>query len=173
MSSYLMKLLMQILNHYQIQQKIIRLSYEILENNLDEEVIILAGINNNGYKFAEFLAKSLEGISQKKFVLTHIRLNPAHPLGSPITTDISNDDIQGKSIIIVDDVANTGRTIFYAFKVFMDVLPKKIEIAVLVDRKHKRFPTKVDYVGLSLATTVQEHIKADLSQFDNLTVNLN
>ncbi|MFZ1579958.1 MAG: phosphoribosyltransferase family protein, partial [Saprospiraceae bacterium] len=74
---------------------------------------------------------------------------------------------------IVDDVANTGRTIFYAFKVFMDVLPKKIEIAVLVDRKHKRFPTKVDYVGLSLATTVQEHIKADLSQFDNLTVNLN
>jgi pyrimidine operon attenuation protein/uracil phosphoribosyltransferase len=55
----------------------------------------------------------------------------------------------------------------------MDVLPKKIEIAVLVDRKHKRFPTKVDYVGLSLATTVQEHIKADLSQFDNLTVNLN
>ncbi len=164
---------MQILNHYQIQQKIIRLSYEILENNLDEEVIVLAGINNNGYKFAEFLTKSLQSISQKQFILKHIRLNPAQPIGSPITTDISNDDIQGKSIIIVDDVANTGRTIFYAFKVFMDVLPKKIEVAVLVDRKHKIFPTKVDYVGLSLATTVQEHIKADLSQIDNLTVNLN
>ena len=81
--------------------------------------------------------------------------------------------INNKSIIVVDDVANTGRTIFYAFRVYMNALPKKIEVAVLVDRKHKMFPVKVDYVGLSLATTIQENIIASLQQSDALAVTLN
>jgi pyrimidine operon attenuation protein/uracil phosphoribosyltransferase len=85
---------------------------------------------------------------------------------------LSQTDIEDKAIIVVDDVANTGRTIFYAFKVYMDVIPKKLEVAVLVDRKHKLFPIKVDYVGLSLATTVQEHIKADLQNAGNMTVSM-
>jgi pyrimidine operon attenuation protein/uracil phosphoribosyltransferase len=70
-------------------------------------------------------------------------------------------------------VANTGRTLFYAFKVFMDILIKKVEVAVLVDRKHKLFPIKVDYVGLSLATTMQENIKAHLKDPDSMLVTLN
>jgi pyrimidine operon attenuation protein / uracil phosphoribosyltransferase len=163
---------MQVLNQYQIHEKIIRLSYEILENNLDEDTIILAGINNNGYRFAELLSNSLKSITNKKIVLSRIRLNPAKPLDTPVETDLSQTDIEDKAIIVVDDVANTGRTIFYAFKVYMDVIPKKLEVAVLVDRKHKMFPIKVDYVGLSLATTVQEHIKADLQNAGNMTVSM-
>lgn len=163
---------MQVLNQYQIHEKIIRLSYEILENNLDEDTIILAGINNNGYRFAELLSNSLKSITNKKIVLSRIRLNPAKPLDTPVETDLSQTDIEDKAIIVVDDVANTGRTIFYAFKVYMDVIPKKLEVAVLVDRKHKMFPIKVDYVGLSLATTVQEHIKADLQNTGNMTVSM-
>ena len=163
---------MQVLNQYQIHEKIIRLSYEILENNLDEDTIILAGINNNGFRFAELLGNSLKSITNKKIVLSRIRLNPAKPLDTQVETDLSQTDIEDKAIIVVDDVANTGRTIFYAFKVYMDVIPKKLEVAVLVDRKHKLFPIKVDYVGLSLATTVQEHIKADLQNAGNMTVSM-
>ncbi|MBK8348406.1 MAG: phosphoribosyltransferase [Saprospiraceae bacterium] len=164
---------MEVLNHQQINHKIIRLSYEILENNLDQNQIILAGINNNGYKFAQLLFDSLSNISDKKVILSRIQLNPAYPTDHPITTDMSSQQLQNKTIIIVDDVANTGRTVFYACKVYMEVLPYKIEVAVLVDRKHKLFPIKVDYVGLSLATTLQESIKADLSHPDALAVTLN
>ncbi|MFZ1749927.1 MAG: phosphoribosyltransferase family protein [Saprospiraceae bacterium] len=166
--------LMQVLDNYQIKQKIVRLSYEILENNLDESAIILAGINNNGLRFAQLLFDTLSEIApDKKIIISQIKLNPAHPLDFPITTDIDFSSIAESSVIVIDDVANTGRTIFYAFKVFMDVIPKKIEVAVLVDRKHKLFPIKVDYMGLSLATTVQENIKADLLQLNSLSVHLN
>jgi pyrimidine operon attenuation protein/uracil phosphoribosyltransferase len=164
---------MQVLNDYQIKQKIQRLSYEILENNLDEDEIILVGINNNGYGFAKLLFESLTAISDKKVVLSKIKLNPAQPLDFPIESDLNESELVNKSIIVIDDVANTGRTIFYAFKVFMNILVKKIEVAVLVDRKHKMFPIKVDYVGLSLATTVQENIKADLIKPTALSVTLN
>lgn len=164
---------MQVLNDYQIKQKIQRLSYEILENNLDEDEIILVGINNNGYGFAKLLFESLIAISDKKVVLSKIKLNPAQPLDFPIESDLNETELVNKSIIVIDDVANTGRTIFYAFKVFMNILVKKIEVAVLVDRKHKMFPIKVDYVGLSLATTVQENIKADLIKPTALSVTLN
>jgi pyrimidine operon attenuation protein/uracil phosphoribosyltransferase len=164
---------MQVLNDYQIKQKIQRLSYEILENNLDEDEIILVGINNNGYGFAKLLFESLTSISDKKVVLSKIKLNPAQPLDFPIESDLNETELVNKSIIVIDDVANTGRTIFYAFKVFMNILVKKIEVAVLVDRKHKMFPIKVDYVGLSLATTVQENIKADLIKPTALSVTLN
>ncbi len=163
---------MQVLDHYQIHHKIIRLSYEILENNLDEEVLVLAGINNNGYRFAELLGESLKKITNKRVILSRIRINPAQPLETAVKTDLSQDEIKNKAIIVVDDVANTGRTIFYAFKVYMDVMPKKVEVAVLVDRKHKLFPIKVDYVGLSLATTVQEHIKADLKVVESMAVSM-
>ncbi len=164
---------MQVLNDYQIKQKIQRLSYEILENNLDEDEIILVGINNNGYGFAKLLFESLTSISDKKVVLSKIKLNPAQPLDFPIESDLNETELVNKSIIVIDDVANTGRTIFYAFRVFMNILVKKIEVAVLVDRKHKMFPIKVDYVGLSLATTVQENIKADLIKPTALSVTLN
>ena len=76
--------------------------------------------------------------------------------------DIDESLFKNKVVIIVDDVANTGRTIFFAFKPFLDILTKKVEVAVLVDRKHKSFPIKVDYVGLSLATTLKENIKVQL-----------
>lgn len=170
---YLNQFRMQVLNHYQISQKITRLSYEILENNLDENEIILAGINNNGFRFAQLLLESLRKISNKTFVLSRIKLNPAKPLDFPIETDLTPEQMKDKCIIVVDDVANTGRTIFYAFRVYMHSLPKKIELAVLVDRKHKMFPVKVDYVGLSLATTIQENITAELQPNHALAVTLN
>ena len=163
---------MQVLSDQLIKQKIKRLSYEILENNIAEKQIILAGINNNGFRFATLIFEFLRTITEKDIILANIKLNPAKPTESPITIDVSPASIKNKTIIIIDDVANTGRTFFYAFKVLMDLVPKKVEVAALVDRKHKLFPIKIDYVGLSLATTIKEHIQADLVHADNLSVSL-
>jgi pyrimidine operon attenuation protein/uracil phosphoribosyltransferase len=79
-------------------------------------------------------------------------------------------DLHGKIIIIVDDVANTGRTIFYACKPLMETLPKRVEAVVLVDRTHKSFPIKVDYVGLSLATTLLDDINVKIGEDEEYSV---
>lgn len=163
---------MKILNQNQIKQKIRRLSFEILENNYNEKQIILAGINNNGMNFARLLLKELQKISEINFILSHITLDPAEPLSVPIKIDLPNKELRNKAIIIIDDVANTGRTIYFALKPLMDIVPKKIEAAVLVDRTHKSFPIKVDYVGLSLATTLKENIDVQLKGVDEMAVYL-
>ena len=153
---------MKLLDEQQIQKKIERLAIQILENNFGEKQIILAGINNNGTRFAELLLENLNDRTKTKFELTQIRLNPADPVDNEVTIDYPLKKLKNKVIIIVDDVANTGRTLFYAFKPLMAILPKKVEVAVLVNREHKSFPIKVDYVGMSLATTMKEHIEVKI-----------
>ncbi|MCB0639913.1 MAG: phosphoribosyltransferase [Lewinella sp.] len=153
---------MQLLDHHQIQQKVNRLAIEILEHNTEEDELILAGINNRGWKFAEVLADQLAKLSDKPVQLTHLTLSPANPLEKPVVLDMPVAEISGKALIIVDDVANTGRTLFYACQPIMSILPKKVEIAVLVDRTHKSFPVRADYVGLSLATTLMEDIDVQI-----------
>ena len=164
---------MQILTKTQIQQKIERLAFEILENNYGEKALILAGINHNGMTFARLLRSALQKITDIPVELTQIRLNPAKPLQDEISIGIPEDDLKGKVIIVTDDVANTGRTIFYAVKPILESLPRKVEVAVLVDRKHKSFPIAVDYVGLSLATTIQEDIDVHIRDTKDWAVFLN
>ncbi len=164
---------MKILDKPQILQKIIRLAYEILENNFEEKTIVLAGINNNGIGFAKLLQSELKRISEIKIQLVQIRLNPASPLSTPVEMDTPAESLKGKTIIVIDDVANTGRTIFYACKVFLDILPKKVEVAVLVDRKHKTFPIYPRYVGVSLATTLKEDIDLQILNTEEWGVFLN
>lgn len=164
----------KILNERQIIQKIQRLAIEIVEHNFDEPEIILAGINNNGMTFARLLLDELVKIRHEiQFTLTRIALNPANPLAEDIHFEMPLEAVEGKAIIIVDDVANTGRTIFFAIKPLLQTLPRKIEIAVLVDRTHKAFPVKVDYVGLSLATTLKEHIDVEIQDVHEMAVYLN
>ncbi len=164
---------MKILDHVQIRQKIKRLAYEILESNYDQEEIVLAGINNNGLGFAKMLKKELEKISETRILLKNLRLNPAAPVDHPVSINTETSELKDKVVIVVDDVANTGRTMFYAMKVFMTVIPKKIETAVLIDRKHKAFPVEIYHFGLSLATTVQDNIEVDLSNPKDMFVYIN
>ena len=161
---------MKILDDKQIRQKIRRLTVEILERNLNEPEIILAGINNNGLEMANLLMQELVGRTEANITLTRLFLNPASPANHPIVLEMPIEEVQGKAVIVVDDVANTGRTIFYAIKPLLAVLPKKVEVAVLVDRKHKSFPIHSDYVGLSLATTLQENIEVRIRDVDELAV---
>jgi pyrimidine operon attenuation protein / uracil phosphoribosyltransferase len=164
---------MKILTEKQIRQKIKRLTIEILEHNFDADEIILAGINNNGLEFAQLLMNELLALQTTiSITLTRIRLSPAAPLDNPIFIEMPLQQLENKTVIIVDDVANTGRTVFYALKPLMEVLPKKVEVAVLVDRKHKMFPITPDYVGLSLATTLKEHIEVQLINVEEQAVYL-
>jgi len=154
----------KILDDRQIRQKIKRLAIEIMERHFGEPEIILAGLNNNGVEFAQLLLAELQPIAPPGMVLTptRIRLNPANPLEYPPSIDLPTDSLRGKPIIIVDDVANTGRTIFYAVQPLLAAIPKQVEVAVLVDRKHKSFPIKADYVGMSLYTTMRDDIDVQI-----------
>jgi len=154
---------MKILNNDQIDQKITRLAFEIYEENFLVKELYFLGINNNGYTFAEILQKKYDEVSNKTSKLGRLSLNPAQPLESEVNLDLSQS-LSRKNLVVVDDVANTGRTLFYAMKPLLNFVPKKIETVVLVDRKHKTFPVKSDYVGLSLATTLKENIRVDISK---------
>ena len=155
---------MKVLSNKQIEQKIDRLAYEILEDNYNESTVVFLGINRNGLRFAKYLQETYDSISDGKSILGGVTLNAAKPLEDDIVINLEMKSLNNKSIIIVDDVANTGRTIFYSAKPLMQYLPKKVQVAVLVDRKHKLFPIEVDYVGLSLATTLKENIRVELSR---------
>lgn len=161
---------MQILNHRQIEQKIKRLAIEIMEHNTEERELIVAGINNNGMRFAQLIVDELRQLATSPIHLTRIRLNPADPLAQPIEVEMPVAEMAHRPILVVDDVANTGRTIFYACRPLLDILPKKIEVAVLVDRTHKSFPIHVDYVGLSLATTLKDNIDVDIERENEYAV---
>ena len=163
---------MIILDSKQINQKLKRMAIEIIENNFDEEEIYLLGINNNGLKFAKILASYLRNITEQKINISNLRLNPAEPVKGDISITMDVNSLENKVLILVDDVANTGRTMFYAFKPLLNILAKKIELAVLVNRKHKSFPAIPNYIGLSLATTVQENIKVNLSSAKEREVSL-
>ncbi|MFN4257219.1 MAG: phosphoribosyltransferase family protein [Saprospiraceae bacterium] len=166
---------MKILDDRQIRQKIRRLAIEILERNFGETSLILAGLNNNGSCFAQLLLAELMPIAppDMELTLTRIRLNPANPLEYEAMLEMPIEELRGKNIIIADDVANTGRTIFYAIQPLLQTVPRKVEVAVLVDRKHKSFPIHSDYVGLSLATTLQEDIDCQIREVDEMAVFLN
>ncbi len=166
---------MKILDERQIRQKTKRLAIEILERNFGEQHLILAGLNNKGLAFAEMLHRELVAIAPAgvEISLTRIRLNPAKPLDYEAVIELPAEKLSGKNILVVDDVANTGRTLFYAIQPLLKILPKKVEVAVLVDRKHKSFPIQADYVGLALHTTMQEDIDCQLLDVPEMAVHLN
>ena len=142
-----------------IEKKIERIAYEIYEHNSDESEIILAGIWDRGSILAQKIARILAQISPLKIKLIELKLDKSHPDKVEISEKI---DFNGKVIVLIDDVAHSGRTMLYALKPFLEFLPKKIQSAVLVDRKHKSFPISVDFVGYSLATMQQETVMVDV-----------
>jgi pyrimidine operon attenuation protein / uracil phosphoribosyltransferase len=159
---------MKLLDAQKIKQKTKRIAIEILENNAKEQQIILAGVNSNGMAFAKMLLEEMAEIKiiQPEIILTKITLNPANPVDQPVTVEMQLENLKDKTVILVDDVANTGRTLQYAMKPLLDVLPKKIELAVLVDRMHKSFPVSPNYVGIALATTLKENIDVQIRDIE-------
>ena len=151
-----------ILNHQEINHKIRRIAYQIYESNVNETEVILAGIDSNGYILAKKLKSNLDQISDLKSVLCKVVIDKKNPL-SPITTSVPAADYSNKSIVLIDDVLNSGSTLIYGVKHFLDVPLKQFKTAVLVNRNHKKFPVKADYKGISLSTSLNEHVEVVLT----------
>ncbi len=157
---------MQLLNHQQINAKVTRLAMEILERNTQESELYILGINNRGMELARRLQEELRKISTAPLYLWNLRIDPADPLTLGPSLDGDVDELDGKPILVVDDVANTGRTLFYALGALQEVLPSKIEVAVLVDRQHKEWPIYVTYSGMVLSTTLGDNILVEFGRED-------
>lgn len=152
-----------ILNHQEIQHKIKRIAYQIYESNTDETNIILAGIDKNGYLLAKKIKANLDKISDLDTLLCKVSIDKITPLNK-ITTSLAPKEYSNKSIILVDDVLNSGSTLIYGVRHFLDVPLKRFKTAVLVNRNHKKYPVKADFKGISLSTSLKEHINVNLSK---------
>src|SRR5476649_1717783 len=152
-----------ILNQQQIQQKIDRIAYQILEDNFDEEEILIAGILPRGNHIAQRLKKILDEIAPFKSRLLTIGLDKqSSTLKAKIDFDVN--DCRDKVVILVDDVLNSGKTLAYGFGVFIDVRLKKLRTVVLIDRNHKKFPMTTDYAGMALSTVLKEFVDVILDE---------
>lgn len=152
-----------ILDSEQIQHKIKRIAYQIYENNVSEKEIVLAGIAANGFDLAKRLQKELEQISPLKIILCEVKMNKQNPL-EKVETSLRAEEYQDKSVILVDDVLNSGTTLIYGVRHFLEVPLKQFQTAVLVDRNHKKYPVKADFKGISLSTSLNETVGISLEK---------
>ena len=147
-----------ILSHKEIQHKIRRIAYQILEANINEKEVLIAGIDGVGLNFAKKIQTALQSITDTKITLCKVSMNKIKPLESGVTTSIPEKEYIHKSIVLVDDVLNSGTTLIYGVHHFLKTPLKQLKTAVLVNRNHKKYPVKADYKGISLSTSLQEHV---------------
>lgn len=147
-----------ILDAAQVKQKIRRMAFEIYENNFKEKSLVIAGIDGQGYELAKLLAKEVETVAGIEVNLVKVSLDKLTPQQGEVTLDCDIKTVKKKCIIMVDDVLNTGRTLAYGLKPFLDTEVKKIETAVLVNRSHTLFPIYPQYTGYELSTTIKDHV---------------
>ncbi len=158
-----------ILNTAQIQQKTKRIAFQILEDHIHETEIVIVGIKKSGFAFAEAIVAQLKEISSLNIKLGSISINKRNPI-EDLETSLLVEEYKGKSVVIVDDVLNSGATLIYAVKHFLAVPLKQLKTAVLVDRSHKKFPVKANYKGLSLSTSLQETVQVKFGKNANVSL---
>ena len=141
-----------------ISDSTLRIAYQIYEANFDRKKIYLVGIAKNGLVYAQRIKACLESIASLEVVLVELKVNKKQPL-EDIHCSIALSELNNQSVVLVDDVLNTGSTLMYAVKYLLDVPLDQLNTAVLVNRNHKKFPVKADFKGVSLSTSVNEHIE--------------
>ena len=156
----------KILTNSQIKRKIKRISLQIIESNVEEKEIVLAGIEQNGFLLAKELNKMITELSNLNIKLCSLTIDKKNPLNN-ISISLNSSEYKNKSIVVVDDVLNSGSTLMYAVKHFLDTELRQLKTAVLVDRNHKKYPIKADFKGVSLSTSIQNHVKV---QFDKNSI---
>ena len=147
-----------ILDKKETLQKIKRIAYEIYERNYQEQEVIIAGIYDKGYFFAELLVKELKQICELNISLVKITIDKAAKSQCEVKLDTDIKLLKDKVVVVTDDVLNTGRTLVYSLQPFLTIPLKKLQTAVIVNRSHNNFPVSPDYIGYSIATTLKEHI---------------
>ena len=155
---------LEILNADQIKKKTDRLTFQIYESTVEDSDIILAGIEGDGYVFSEKIYSCLKNISDQNITHIKISIEKDSPLSKEIDLGVDESKLNGATVVLVDDVVNSGRTLIYAATEILKHNVKSVKTAVLVDRKHRRFPIKSDFVGLEVSTTLQNHISVEFDE---------
>ena len=148
----------KILDKHQLQQKVNRLAWQIYERNDTESEIIIVGIQKRGVELAKKISKVIISISDIKVIDATVTLDKDNPFDSDLVFSLTSSNIENKVVVLVDDVLNSGKTLMYAASEFLTVPLVKLSTVVLVNRNHNRYPIKADYEGMSLSTTLQDHI---------------
>ena len=150
-----------ILDNNQINHKIRRIALQILESNINETEIILAGISNNGFLLAKKLQQVINEYNTVSTILCEVYINKKNVLDD-VTTSITDTEYRNKAVVLIDDVLNSGATLIYGAKHFLNTPLKRLKTAVLINRNHKKYPIKADFKGLSLSTSIHEHVEVIL-----------
>ncbi len=141
-------------------RKLHRMALELAEQlNGDDAPIMILGIRNSGMVIADIIASHLKKYLSNTIETASISLDKVSPREVTVSKPI---DFTGLHVIIADDVTNSGRTLLFALKPLLEYHPKTIHTLVLVERMHKMFPVKPDFVGLSVSTTLQDHIQVEV-----------
>lgn len=159
----------KILDHKAIAHKTKRIAYQIYESNANEKEVVLAGIAANGYKFALRLEEILQEIAPFTITLCKVEMNKENPLGT-IKTSLDANVYKDKSVVLIDDVLNSGTTLIYGVQHFLQVPLKRFKTAVLVNRNHKKYPVKADFKGISLSTSLNESVKVTFRKGNDMAV---
>ncbi|MEO7080206.1 MAG: phosphoribosyltransferase family protein [Flavobacteriales bacterium] len=157
-----------VLEHDRIQRKLRRIAFRIYEDNVHETSLVLVGVAPRGAKLATRLKAHLEEISPLKIELHELVLDKDAPVKAPAKIGKGDVDLDGRVVILVDDVLMSGRTLMYAAAHLVGSPLKRLITVVLVDRLHRTFPIRADIVGLTLSTTLQEHISVELGKKDTV-----
>ena len=150
-----------VLRKEQIKQKTERIAYQIMENTFEEPKIFVGGIAGNGFLFAEKLVAKLNEISNQEIYLFEIKVIKDAPLDDEIELSVDDTDLSNSTVVLVDDVINSGRTMIYAVRRLLQNNLRVLKVATLVNRTHRRFPVHADFVGLNISTTMHENITVE------------
>ena len=161
-----------VMPHQTIVRKLDRMAREILEVHYQERTLVLIGVHGQGNPICEALARRLRELSDIDIVIGTLRMHKDLPLDHDIECDVAKNDLNDRIVLLVDDVLNSGRTLIHGVQFLLQGRPREVHTAVLVDRKHRSFPIRADYCGLTLSTHLNEHIAVDLSDTENATVYL-
>jgi pyrimidine operon attenuation protein/uracil phosphoribosyltransferase len=142
------------------ERKLRRMALEVAERNYNEPQLILIGIKDSGVIIAKKIHEYLSASFKGEVIVVELGIDKKHPGAVTLSAAL---DFTNKVIVLIDDVANSGRTMLYALKPLLEQYPKKIQTLALVERTHKTFPVDVDYVGMSVSTTEDEHIFVEVS----------
>ena len=146
-----------ILNNEKIKKILIRIAYQIVEINLNESEIFFVGVQKNGFEIAKLINSELEKISNLRTNVVPISIDKKKP-NKKIFNNADLQLLSNKTVILVDDVLNTGKTLIHGVKFLLNSNLTKLITVVLIDRNHKIFPIKVDIKGTSISTTIDQRI---------------
>jgi pyrimidine operon attenuation protein / uracil phosphoribosyltransferase len=141
------------------EKKLRRMALEVTEQNYDAPQLILIGIKDNGLVIAKKISRYLKDSFKGEVTVLELGIDKKMPGAVTLSAAM---DFNNKTILLIDDVANSGRTMLYALKPLLEQHPKKIQTLALVERTHKTFPVDMDYVGMSVSTAANEHIYVEV-----------